>query len=137
MSDSDIDRARALLRAALDDLASTDALRPQDAADLVADLTALVPVVQALTTRTRDRLAAADRIPGLYDDTGADPRATVAAARSHLTAATTAAAQLTAALDHAHNDLARLGHSDLTSDPLTAATDPQQPPHPGWEPHHR
>lgn len=129
---SDLDQARELVKSTLFSL--DDPLRPQDAADVVADLTRLAAAVGTLIDRTSQRLASADRLPGLYTTTpNADPRDELLRARAALTAAQHAAGTLAAGLDEAHNTLATIGHGDTTSSPLGVAGEHPEPTrHPGW-----
>lgn len=123
--DTTLDQTRALLLRARDDL-TADPLRPQDAYELVADLMRLTPALVALLQRIHERTAAAAQIPGLYTTTpGADTRAELVEARGLLYDATLSINAATAALDQTHSILGTLGHSDHTSEPLTAV--PEQP----------
>lgn len=129
------DEAREALKSTLFGL--DEQLRPQDAAVVVADLAYLAPALGSLMGRVSDRLAAAERLPGLYSTANPDARAELQQARAQLLAAQQAVETLTQRLQAAHESLASLGHGDAASTPLAAVDDPVEDdhlanPHPGW-----
>lgn len=118
---SEIDEAREQLKAAL--FALNNQLRPQEASQIAADLAYLTPTLATLLDRINQRLADADRIPGLYSTANTDARAELDTARQQLVAAQRAVEVLTGHLEQAHQSLASLGHGDASDQPLTAVPD--------------
>lgn len=129
---NDLDHTHELVKATL--FALDQQLRPQDAYELVGEVERLQLTIGTLLSRISDRLASADRLPGLYSTASSDPRAELRQARTQLTAAAATAEDLAQRLDDAHHILSALGHGDLSHEPLTAVDDaqPEPPRHPGW-----
>lgn len=123
---SEIDQARERVKAALLDL--DQQLRPQEASQLVADLEYMLPAAGALITEVRSRLAASDRLPGLYSTRSSDARAELTAARDQLRAAAETVDALVDRLAAAHESLAALGHGPVGSAPLSAVNNDGPPP---------
>ena len=116
---SEIGQARDLVKAALFGL--PEQMRPQDAAELVADVEYLVPALAALIDQINRRLGDAERLPGLYSTTSADARTVLNQSRGQLRTACDAIGSLSRRLEEAHQGLASLGHGDTGHHPLRLA----------------